>query len=366
MTARKTSWEARFSAVASLLLMPLLLAGAARAMYLTDGSKEPVAGAYVNPEDGLCVVGVAADGTLVVNTAITTSRDCVVYTTPTIKAISTQAACTTAGAAGNDGAKHTWSTSICVDNATDKNPISRIDLDNTTAMCTSKGGVVYTTGLCVAFGWRYMNVKAGETIPYRTTVNPVGYKGRTSADNLGFCYTAMRMTSVPYDVVSCPSQNNLSLVCTGGTNVGKTCTVATQATDCPGGGGGICAANTANGGWAPGTDNALYQSQTSYAAGLGWSFASSQCVYAYGVMGYLNAAITKADGTPFGAAGDYKDLTTITTEGDCLANGLTWDNWLPVLGGVPPGATDQVVADQPEHVDHQEARRHHTDPVRWR
>ena len=34
-----------------------------------------------------------------------------------------QTACN--GGVGNDGAKHAWTTSICVDNLTDKNPISR-------------------------------------------------------------------------------------------------------------------------------------------------------------------------------------------------------------------------------------------------
>ncbi len=340
-------------AVASLLVLPLLYVGQAGAMYLTDGSKEPSAGVYVNPQDGVCVAGLGLPGTanagvLDVNTAITNYKDCIVYTTPAIKALG-QTACT--GGAGNDGYKHAWSTSICVDNATTKNPISRVDLDNTTPMCLAKGGVLYTGGLCVAHSWQYMNSKSGEAIPYRGTVTPAGYKGRTSADNLGFCYASMRMASVPYDVVSCPSQKNLSLVCAGGANVGKTCTVATQATACPS---STCVRNS---GWAAGTDGALYQDQATYAAGLGWSF-STYCLYAYGVKGYVNAALTNAagatatvplcaGGTGSAAANTCVDLSGITTMGDCLAAGATWDNWLPTLGGTAPGAVALSVATTP-------------------
>ncbi|MBI5098757.1 MAG: hypothetical protein HZB30_05915 [Nitrospirae bacterium] len=300
------------------LAIPLIFTGNAGAMYLTDSTKEVSTGVYDNPQDGVCVVGLKFDGTLDVNTSITNYKDCIVYTTSAIKALG-QTACT--GGTGNDGYKHAWSTSICVDNVTDKNPISRVDLDNTTAMCKSKGGTVITTGLCVAYGWLYMNAKAGETMPYRDTISPSGYKGRTSSDNLGFCYTSMRMTSASgYNTANnggCPSYHNVS--------------------------------TTANSGeWNAGTDGVLYQSQASYDAGLGWSFASSQCLYAYGVVGYVNAAIVNAAGTTTKTAGTFVDGTSggptaYTTQGDCLAAGYSWDNWLPYGDGSGTGGNASTI-----------------------
>ncbi|MBI5506151.1 MAG: hypothetical protein HY899_15255, partial [Deltaproteobacteria bacterium] len=339
MTGKKRTRFAGAPLIAalSLLAIPLLSVSQADAMYLTDGSREPSPGVYSNPRDGVCVVGLglpgtANEGVLDVNTAIDNQKDCIVYTTPAIKALG-QTACT--GGAGNDGYRHAWSTSICVDNTTDKNPISRVDLDNTVPMCSAKGGVVLTTGLCVAHSWQYMSTKTGEAIPYRGTITPAGYKGRTSADQLGFCYAAMRMTSVVGPPAwttanngACPSYHN----------------VATTASP---------------GEWVAGTDNVMYQTQASYDAGLGFTFASSQCVYAYGVKGYLNANLTAATGstataplcaggTGSATAGTCVDLTGISTQGDCLAIGGSWDNWLPTLGGAAPGASSVAVATVPE------------------
>jgi hypothetical protein len=118
-------------------------------------------------------------------------------------------------------------------------------------MCTAKGGTVFTGGMCLAYGWQYRGVKADGSVPAATPKGPV------AADRLGFCYTAMRMTSaLTYSVstagaTNCPSWHNSS---TG---------------------------NTAE--WPLGTDNVRYQTQESYDAGQGWSFASGQCVYAYGI-----------------------------------------------------------------------------------
>ncbi len=332
MTGKRRTIFVKTPLMAALVLLGMAsYAGRAGAMYMIDGSKSPMTAVYLNPQDGVCVVGVgipegANPGVLTVNTSITNYKDCVVYTTSAIKALG-QTACT--GGTGNDGYKHAWSTSICEDGS--GNPISRVDLDNTAAMCTSKGGTVVTTGLCVAYGWQYMNSKAGETIPYRTTITPTGYKGRTSADNLGFCYATMNMTSVTgYNTANnggCPSYHNVS-------------------------------GTASSGEWVAGTDGVLYQTQTSYDAGLGWAFSSSKCTYTYGVTGYLNAALTDASGatatvpacsggTTSATAGTCVDLTKITTQGDCLAAGATWDNWLPTLGGVKPGATAQAVSTTP-------------------
>jgi hypothetical protein len=75
------------------------------------------------------------------------------------------------------------------------------------------------------------------------------------------------------------------------------------------------------------------QTQASYDAGLGWTWDStnSRCLYSYGVNGILNSDATKADGTKY-LASSTQDLTLYTNQGDCLANGFAWDNWLPVTG----------------------------------
>ena len=76
----------------------------------------------------------------------------------------------------------------------------------------------------------------------------------------------------------------------------------------------LCPSNQAT--VAPFNANAAYD----------WAFGSSKCTYAKGIAGYLNAALTKADGTTY-AAGSYLDLSTFTSQGACLANGGSWANW---------------------------------------
>ncbi|MBI3785164.1 MAG: hypothetical protein HY270_17370, partial [Deltaproteobacteria bacterium] len=399
--------EASVTAGTILSILLLLHAGPARAMYLTDGTVSTSPGVYDNPSDGFCVSGLKTDGTMTVVPA-TNFRDCVAYTTgltgltatdvtsrstcptsgvaPYTKAcnVSTNctkadgsltwvaalqkcfdtSACTVQGAtdgdsaahacvAPNDGARHAYSASLCI-NASTRAGISRLDLDNTAANCQEKGGVLadglfgHPYGACSAYGWIYGGVKSDGTLPDLS-----GGHGVTSAANLGFCYTSMRMTSV-------------TGVCVGGTAAGTACNSNTPCT-----GGGQCSAyNLENTGagcpswhnsntkaaseWTAGTDGVKYQSQASYDAGLGWSFSSPNCLYAYGVKGYLNADLRGADGaipsvalcaggTGSATAGTCVDLSAIASQGACLAIGATWDNWLPVGTGVAPYATNQTV-----------------------
>lgn len=300
------AWIARPSAAAALAvllfaLVPLLAAGPVSALYPPDGLKSDGAGGYRNPDDGMCVIGLAVDGTMLVDWDIKTARDCVAYTrsgsgSVNLVGLDTSDKCTKAGFAGNDGYRHTWSTSLCYDSVNQKG-ISRVDLDNTDAMCFSKGGTVVTTGKCVAYGWVYRNRKTDGDLP----VSGVGVgstDGVAYADGLGFCYSAMRMTSASYSsAATCPSYHN-----SPSTAPAEWPACASSATGC--------------------------QTQASYDAGLGWSYASSQCVYAYGAKGKLNAAVTKADGSSV-AAGTTVDFTVYSNQGDCLANGGSWDNWLP-------------------------------------
>jgi len=315
MTARTRTLFARAPLIVALflLVLPLLCEGQAWALYPPDGTKPDGAGGYMNPGDGMCVVGIKLDGTMLVDWDITNARDCVAYTksadgTTNLVGMTTQAACQNATnpvAAPNDGYRHGWSTSICYDVANSKG-ISRVDLDNTDSMCFSKGGTVVTTGKCVAYGWVYRNRKADNTLPISGT-GVSTTDGVQSTDNLGFCATSMRMTSGTFtSATTCPSKHN------------------SRANADPVGGPYIewptCASSTTG-----------CQTQASYDAGLGWSFSSPACLYSYGVNGIINAAATKADGNTY-AAGTTQDLTLYTNQGDCLANGFSWDNWLPVSG----------------------------------
>ncbi len=268
----------------------------AGAVYLRDGTKEVSPGVYVNPNDGMCVVGLAANGNMLIDASVTNARDCVAYTTG-LTSMTTQASCApTNGGVGTDGYRHTWATSnTCINAANPAVAISLVDLDRTLAMCLSKGGTTLTSsGTCVAYGWLYRNVKVDGSLP-----DISGGKGVTSAANLGFCYTSMRMTTAGYTTAAlCPSSNNDRTLTPGNYYLGP--------------------------------DGVTYfQTEAGYNAGLGWSFASSQCVYAYGIIGYTNGTTTKLDGTTL-AANTYVNLTAYTTQGDCLANGFLWENWLPV------------------------------------
>ena len=289
--------------VATLLAtLPLLAAAPASALYPPDGLKPDGSGGYMNPADGMCVLGIKMDGTMLVDWSITNARDCVAYTRSAdgsvdLVGMDTSDKCTKAGFSGNDGYRHAWSTSICYDTVNNRG-ISRVDLDNTDAMCFSKGGTVVTSGKCVAYGWVYRNRKPDGTLP--VTGTGIGTTdGVQFSDGLGFCYASMNMTSPTYvSAATCPSYHNSP--------------TTAPAAEWP-----ACLSSTTG-----------CQTQASYDAGLGWSFSSSKCLYAYGVKGPLASAATKADGTTY-TAGSSQDLTGYTNQGDCLANGFLWDNWLP-------------------------------------
>jgi hypothetical protein len=208
--------------------------------------------------------------------------------------------------APNDGYKHAWSTSLCYDTLNNRG-ISRVDLDNTDAMCKSKGGTVVTTGKCIALGWQYLNRKADGTLPVTGTGIGTTQGPANPADGLGFCYTSVNLTAVGADgtfasSATCPSRHN---------------SFSLTPAEWP------ACLSTPDG----------CQTQASYDAGLGWSFTSSQCRYAYGIIGKTTGTITRADGTTI-ATGTVVDLSTAAfdTMGECLGQGLSWDNWLPVTG----------------------------------
>lgn len=297
--------------VALVFVLPALLLarGNARAGYFGDGAvQDATTGGWVTPNDMVCVVGVHPDGTLDIADGITNSRECIYLTRGTMNGgipfdlttMTTSDQCTKAGFAGNDGAKHSFATSICVDQ--NGNGIALTDLDRTMSMCTAKGGIwkqtsatppypgapgTYPTpgftGACVAYSRQFKGQDAnGTPLTFTTTGSTPGSTLGTTSTEAGFCYASMNMTSA----------------------------YTTPATQCP----------AADGSSHP---NAGFDSTSAY----DWAFSSNKCTYAKGIKGYLNSALTKANGSSI-AAGTYTDLSAFTTMGQCLANGGSWNNWV--------------------------------------
>jgi hypothetical protein len=280
-----------------LLALPLIFAGSASAKYMSDGAVPDGAGGWKLPSDGICVVGLHQGGTMDVADGITCRRDCLYLTTGTmnggtpfdLRGMTTSTQCATADASGNDGAKHAWATSGCF--ASDGTGISLKDLDRTAPMCTAKGGTWVTTGKCTPHSWQYRGQDAsGTPLAFGTE----GTDGSV-VTNAGFCYTSMR-TGIAAG--SCPSTS------------------------------------------------------TNSSTAFGYSVSGTYCLYAYGIQGPVNVALTKADGTSYAAAGAIKDLSTLTTLGDCLANGASWTNWMPknataTIGTITTAATFDLTRQAP-------------------
>jgi hypothetical protein len=255
-----------------VLALPMIFAGTASARYMDDGAAPATTGGFVTPNDMVCIVGVHQDGTLDVADGVTNARDCIYLQTGTMNGgtpfdltgMTSSAACTTAGGAGNDGAKHSWATSFCTK--------SLKGLDRTQQMCEGIGGTWITTGKCVAYGRQFAGQDAtGTPLTF-------GAKGTTTAQNAGYCYATLNFTAeAGYTSTTCPSAKATT---------------------------------------APFDANVAYD----------WSFTSSQCRYAKGIAGLTTGTLTKANGSTI-AAGTYVDLSTYTTMGDCLANGGSWNNW---------------------------------------
>jgi predicted CXXCH cytochrome family protein len=315
-----------------------LFAQNAWAGYAWDGAVQNGAnGEWIVPNDMVCIVGLHTDGSLDIakhddGSLITNSRECIYLNKgtmnggtpfdlrpldPTASGTPAQAACLNAGSAGNDGARHSVATSICVDANGVGIPLT--DLDRTYSMCVAKGGTWKQTsatppypgapgtfptpnyfGSCVAYTRQFQGQdSSGAPLAF-------GTKGTAIAD-AGFCYTTMRMTTAYPTAATCPASDT-----NGHPSAGKTSSDA-----------------------------------------YNYSWTGSQCTYAQGVKGYLNASLVKPDGTTFKSAGTYWDLSQYTTMGDCLAVGGSWNNWVgrpdPPAPGLPP-ATVSVATTPPSNI----------------
>ena len=223
-----------FAAAIVLVMSLSFVGGAWAAIYPPDATKPNGPGAYRNPDDGICVIGIKLDGTMLVDWSIKNFKDCDAWTKSApglpggpvdLVGMTTSPLCVNATnpvVPPNDGYRHKWSPSICYDTANNKG-ISRVDLDNTPAMCTAKGGTVVTTGKCVAYGWIYLNRKTDGNLPITpgTGLAVVTGGGVTDpTDGLGFCYTTINLTAggdggTYNSAATCPSYHNSYLTAPG-------------------------------------------------------------------------------------------------------------------------------------------------------
>jgi hypothetical protein len=162
-----------FLAVLLAAALPLALAGNAGAAYITDGAvQNGTTGGWDLPTDaGVCVTGIQAGGTLIIDDTIHSRADCIAKTFP---AYTTRLAC---GNTVNADGAHFWANS-CVDAA--GNGISLSGLDRTAGMCAAKGG---TWKQACTSSWQLLGADL-------------------QADD-GFCYTSVRLNN--YDATTCPS-----------------------------------------------------------------------------------------------------------------------------------------------------------------
>jgi predicted CXXCH cytochrome family protein len=299
-----------------VIALPFVLTGNGGAGYLWDGAvQHPTNGGWITPNDMVCIVGVKPNGDLDIADNVTNSRDCIYLNVGTmnggtpfdLRGMTTSAQCTNAtGTSPNDGRRHSFATSICVDGS--GIGIDLTDLDRNFSMCVAKGGTWKQTsatppyptapgtfptpgftGACVAYGRQFKGIDAnGANLPF-------GTKG-TSDANGGFCYAAMNLTSAFPTEAACPVDRN------GTPKAGLT---AADAYD--------------------------YSWPTTGAT-------ANKCLYAKGIKGYPATALTKADGTTYGT-GSNKDLGVYKTMGECLANGGSWNNWVGQPASTAPVAT---------------------------
>src|ERR1700690_1691408 len=301
----------------ALVVSSFMIAGNVGAMYMGDGSTQNgTTGEWNKPTDGVCVLSIDINGNMLADYNITNKRDC---DARLVSVTAVTAGDTLANVCGNPtkntaGAKYAApgsSTCVTVDGSGNiTGSKSMVNLDRGNVMCNLLGGQLAnatvgalpnggaitvatntkangTSAQCIAYGWQYRGQDtAGNPLPFGST-------GTAQTSNTGFCYTSMR-TSLA--ATACP------------TVVGST-------------------TGTAN---------------SSASAAFGYSVSGSYCLYAYGINGTLNAALTKIDGTTAAAAGASFDLSTFNTMGACLANGGTWSNWIPVGSTATVGALNGI------------------------
>jgi hypothetical protein len=266
-----------------VLALPLILTSTASAKYQRDGAvQDGVTGGWVTPNDMVCIVGVHQDGTLDIADGVTSARDCIYLQTGTMNGGTPFDLTGIATSAACTDTDGVGSDGAKHSWATTWCSKSLTGLDRTQAMCEGIGGTWVTTGKCVAYGRDFKGQDAnGEPLA-------IGTKGSDSSDpasGKGFCYTSMMKTGIAAG--SCPSLDSNS------------------------------------------------------STAFGYSVVGGNCVYAYGIAGDRTSALTKVDGT---SNGPTLNMASYTTQGDCIANGGSWTNWIPAATtATAPGGTATIM-----------------------
>ena len=286
-------------AIVALAIVPI---GSAWAMYMADGAvQNGTTGGWTAPSDGICVLDLHSDGTMDVDTTITTKRDCDARLVP-VPGANTTTGCTTASSTGYLYKAPGSSTCVTIDGSGNvTGSISLVGNDRNEQICNALGtaqgktahmannaAVTSLNGNCLAYSFLFRGQDASG--------NPLafGTKGTAQASNTGFCYTTMN-TGIA--AASCP------------TVVGS----------------------------SYGTKTA------SSTAAFGYNSSASACTYSYGISGPVTSALkSPVTGATLTAAGASIDLSQFTTYGACLANGGTWSNWIPIGATATTGAIGTI------------------------
>jgi len=293
------------------LALPLMFVGTASAKYQSDGAvQNGTTGGWNAPTDGICVLSLDPSGNLVTDPTITTKRDCDARLVAVTAVTANDALANICKKSGSNTAGVVYAapgnTCVTVDaNGYITGSKSMVNNDRNAQICVELGGFGLANGAgvkttangtsayCAAYSFLFKGQDAtGTPLPF----GPKGVDNTvTPTTEAGFCYTTMRTNLL---VANCP------------TVVGST-------------------SGTAN---------------SSATAALGYSVSGTYCVYAYGITGIVNAALNNTNGTAVYAAGATADLSTLTTQGACLANGGTWSNWIPVGSTATVGALNGITS----------------------
>jgi hypothetical protein len=236
-----------------VLVVPLVFAGVAGAVYVGDGSvQNGTHGDWDITDYGVCVTGIKSDGTRVIDASKKSRPDCLTVTFPNDASLTSSALCT--GDSDANGGSHYWA-STCV--ANDGTRISLNGLDRTATNCDQRAK---------ALG------KASGTMTSKCTGSWV-YTGPQGDGAPGFCYTRVELTGAGYTSTTCPTTT----------------------------------------------------------PGYAWDTTHVNCDFSYGIIGYVDANITKKNGTAGPRRGDSVDLSGYT-QGQCLANGYSWSTGVTKSG----------------------------------
>ena len=340
-----------FIAALFVLVLPLVFTGNASAKYMSDGAVPAATGGFIAPTDGICVISIDASGNMVTDATITNKRDCDAKLVDVTATTSNDTLSNVCGKTGKNTSSLKYAapgSSTCV----------TVDGSGYITGSKSMAGLDRNAQMCYAKGGQLANASVGTCKNGATDVT-VTYPTQAACVAATYTWTAATLpVGVPLTVSTRTTANGTAAKCLayGWQYRGQDSTGTPKAL---GSGAGFCYASMRTGiaegscptvvGYKSGSPSALHGSQTATStAAFGYSWDTTNgCLYAYGINGTLNAALTKADGTTY-AAGASKDLSVYTTLGTCVANGGSWANWMPkngtaAIGSITTAATFDLV-----------------------